>query len=225
MRSIATGAVSIRARPSIVFPSRWLTSISSSKAALGTIRYNPLLIIPIRSRRESGPQGHRRQSLRVRRALLPVARGVVRCSVGVRAAGPDFLVLAPSPRLRLAFGDFAELLGGQGSGWRRRASKSASLSQARAALTTRSSGASANVDTLSGKPSETSMPRESNIRRAIPALAAFPPCTLPSASPSARPRKRPRSKLSGRCQRSHGSSSSPVPSRAPDVRPMRSRIA
>ena len=44
VRTIASGAVSVRARPSIVFPSRWLTSISSSRAALGTIRYNPHFI-------------------------------------------------------------------------------------------------------------------------------------------------------------------------------------
>ena len=41
VRTIATGAVSIRARAFIVLPSRLLTPISSSRAALGTIRYNP----------------------------------------------------------------------------------------------------------------------------------------------------------------------------------------
>ena len=34
VRTIATGAVSIRASSSIVFPSKWLTSVSSSISAL-----------------------------------------------------------------------------------------------------------------------------------------------------------------------------------------------
>ena len=84
-----------------------------------------------------------------------------------------------------------------------RAWKSCSPSQASAAWTRTSSGASANPGTPAGKASETEMPRDTSIWR-----TNFP---RPSSRPSFRP--------SSRKERRKWWSSGPVPSRAPSARP------
>ena len=69
------------------------------------------------------------------------------------------------------------------------------------------------------KPSDTSPPRDSSIRRAIFAKASARPSpwsrSSPSARPSRRPSARPALRLRSRKERNSGSSSGPVPSRAP----------
>ena len=96
------------------------------------------------------------------------------------------------------------------------ARKAASSSQARAAGISTSSGAAANVASARNR-AETSIPRDTSIWRIISTRALW----TPAMSPSARPRSNP----CRRCERNSGSSSGPVPSRAPSTPPTRSSTA